>query len=59
MHLCRVLETVEPYVIDLLDVRHLSPEEQEVEIQRVRKAMSHHLFKVNVWPLFEVRCASL
>ena len=51
----QVLPTVEPYVINVVDARHLSPEEKQAQLDIVRKEMSHHIFKVNVWPLFEVR----
>jgi non-ribosomal peptide synthetase component F len=50
----QVLEKVPEYDIPLFDLRSRSKEEQRVFIAGVRERMSHQVFDLAKWPLFEV-----
>lgn len=51
----QILRITEPYVIEREDICYLSPEEREQRISRERERMSHHVFKTDCWPLFEIK----
>ncbi|MFQ5678529.1 MAG: amino acid adenylation domain-containing protein [Gemmatimonadota bacterium] len=55
----RVLESVEPYAIEALDLRQRDPEDVRRRLERVRGEMSHRILPSDRWPLFEVRAALL
>lgn len=50
-----ILAQVEPYRIRVLDLRDHSPSQAEIELMRLRKAMSHQVLPSDQWPLFDVR----
>ena len=55
----RILETVPPYRIEVLDLRGRNAPEQAPELEEVRRTMSHQVLPSDRWPLFEVRASRL
>ncbi len=55
----RILERVPSYLIGVLDLRSLSPEQAAPALQELRTWMAHHVLPVEVWPLFMVRVSLL
>lgn len=55
----QILEGDLKYDIDMEDISHLSEKEQQGRIQVERNRMSHHIFKTDQWPLFEVKAFKL
>ena len=55
----QILETVPPYQIQVLDLRGRDSAEQAVELEGVRRHMSHQVLPSDRWPLFEVRATRL
>jgi len=51
----QILAAVPDYCIDIVDLSHLSATEQEEWILRERERMSHYVFQVDQWPLFEYK----
>lgn len=50
---------VDSYEIGNKDLRNLSAEEQQVEIQDSRSRLNNHVFKESEWPLFEISTFTL
>jgi len=55
----RILPGVQPYEIELTDLRSLSPVDTADRLDRVREQMSHEVRPCDQWPLFEVRAHRL
>jgi yersiniabactin nonribosomal peptide synthetase len=55
----KILETVTPYKMKVLDVRGMSPGEAEVRLQGCRQAMSHLVHPSETGPMFEVNASLL
>jgi amino acid adenylation domain-containing protein len=55
----QVLEEVEPYRIEVLDLRGVMPEEADVQLMEIRERMSHQMLSSDEWPLFEIRTSQL
>ncbi|MEA2602596.1 MAG: hypothetical protein QOF89_3588, partial [Acidobacteriota bacterium] len=55
----RVLPTVPPYEVALLDLGGMVPEAAEQQLLAVREQMSHQVIPGDCWPLFEVRASRL
>lgn len=55
----KILETVPPYKIQVLDVRGMSPGEVEVQLQGCRHAMSHLVHPSETGPMFQVNASLL
>ncbi len=55
----RILESVPNYAIDVLDLRHATPEQVDAGIDTVRAQMSHQMLDVHRWPVFDVRVTLL
>ncbi len=49
-----VLREIPTYRIEMEDLRGLSPEDQEVRIQERRKELSHYVFDIHHFPLFDI-----
>ena len=43
------------YKIEVKDIRNLSADVQKQEIERIRQEMSHHIFSLGTWPLFNIK----
>lgn len=55
----RILPSVPPYTVDVLDFSSLQPDEAEAALSTIREEMSHSSLPANVWPLFDVRWVDL
>jgi len=55
----RVLPEVAPYQIPVFDLTGLAPEAREEALLALRREMSHQVFDVTRWPLFDLRAARL
>lgn len=55
----RILPEVPDYEIPVGDLSGLAAEEQDAELARIRKEMSHQVLAANQWPLFDVRIFQL
>ena len=55
----QVLREVPPYKVEVDDLRNLAPQELEERLSDARARMSHQLFDVSQWPLFEIRLVRL
>lgn len=51
----KVLHEVPTYTIKTLDISGLNHNEQTVFLKNERDRMSHHIFQVDTWPLFEFK----
>ena len=51
----RILESVEPYQIPVLDLRGTTEEEEKQKFLSLRDELSHQLFTGHIWPLFDLR----
>lgn len=51
----RILATVPEYKIVVTDITNLEPSMAETFLLKEREKMSHSVFPVDVWPLFEVK----
>jgi amino acid adenylation domain-containing protein/non-ribosomal peptide synthase protein (TIGR01720 family) len=54
-----ILEEVTPYIIETIDLTDLDNDEREKLLQQERERMSHHVFKIDQWPLFELKAFKL
>ena len=55
----QVLETVPPYSLEVLDLRHAAVAVAEQQLLAVRQELSHQIHDAYQWPLFTVRAARL
>ena len=55
----QILKEVPQYKIIQEDLRGMSQEQQEALILEQRERMSHHVFKSDEWPLFEIKSYQL
>jgi amino acid adenylation domain-containing protein len=55
----QIMETVPPYEIEVLDLRGRFEAERALELEEVRRTMSHQVLPSDRWPLFEVRASRL
>ena len=55
----QVLESLPPFEIQRVDLRHRSPEEVAAALEELRERMSHRMFPADRWPLFEIVAARL
>lgn len=55
----QILPEVPPYEIKLIDLSDKPPEEAEAGIEAIRQEMSHQIFTLDRWPLFEIRATRL
>ena len=51
----KILESVSEYKIEVIDVTNKEEQEKEIQFKKTRDEMSHHVFKTNEWPLFDIR----
>jgi amino acid adenylation domain-containing protein/non-ribosomal peptide synthase protein (TIGR01720 family) len=52
----QILPEVEPYQVEVTDLRGLAAREADVRLTAVRERMSHQILPAGEWPLFEI-CA--
>lgn len=50
-----ILKEVPPYKIEVLDLRQVTTQEQDAQLQVIRDRMSHQILSTDEWPLFEIR----
>nr|WP_285888678.1 non-ribosomal peptide synthetase [Paenibacillus polysaccharolyticus] len=55
----RILPEVPAYKLDIEDISMLSPGEMERLLTVERERMSHHIFELEQWPLFEIRAKKI
>lgn len=55
----RILEEVNDYIVERFDLTNLSNEKKQEFILYKREEMSHHVFKIDTWPLFDIKMAQL
>lgn len=55
----RVLEHVEPYVIDVVDLREFTAAEQTAKLDAIRDAMVNKRYEPGVWPMFQLLAVRL
>jgi amino acid adenylation domain-containing protein len=55
----RILPSVPPYQISVLDLTNCGAAEAQFQIEKIRGEMSHYVFDPNVWPLFDIRMEQL
>ncbi|MDD4111480.1 MAG: amino acid adenylation domain-containing protein [Herbinix sp.] len=55
----QVLDSVPEYEIKISDISNLSDEEKNQKIIVERNRKSHHIFKTDVWPLFDISAFKL
>ncbi|WP_316168801.1 MULTISPECIES: non-ribosomal peptide synthetase [unclassified Bradyrhizobium] len=55
----QVMPEVPPFQVRIDDLRNLSPDEAAGRMSALRGRMSHQVFDVSQWPLFEIRAAVL
>ncbi|AEY67418.1 non-ribosomal peptide synthetase [Clostridium sp. BNL1100] len=55
----RILDEVPEYIVERFDLTNLSNEERQKFILNKRVEMSHHVFKIDTWPLFDIKMAQL
>ncbi|WP_019915010.1 non-ribosomal peptide synthetase [Paenibacillus sp. HW567] len=51
----KILEDVPPYTIQVVDLRHLDPLEQDKQLEIAREEYARSMFDATKWPLFEVK----
>jgi yersiniabactin nonribosomal peptide synthetase len=51
----QILQDVPPYQIKIINLRGKDSGEVEFELSKLREEMSHQIFPVDQWPLFDVR----
>lgn len=51
----RILESVPPYHIQIIDLRRKGTDTVETELTQLREEMSHQVISTDQWPLFDVR----
>ena len=54
-----IIPNVEPYKIAVKDISGLSQDEKEKVLREIRSEMSHAVFDISRYPLFEFRCLKL
>lgn len=54
-----IIPEVEPYKINVRDISGFSSEEKEDILHEIRSEMSHAVFDISKYPLFEFRCIEL
>jgi amino acid adenylation domain-containing protein len=55
----QVLEEVEPYKVEVLDLRGVMPEKADAQLMEIRERLSHQMLSSEEWPLFEIRASQL
>ena len=55
----RILAEVPPYLISVGDLRALSSDAQDAEIDRIRAELGHQVLPADTWPLFDIRASRL
>ncbi|MES1241992.1 MAG: amino acid adenylation domain-containing protein [Acidobacteriota bacterium] len=55
----RILETVPPYRVEVLDLAGCAGPEAAPRLAEVRETLSHQILPVGSWPLFDVRASRL
>ena len=55
----RILEDIPNYQIKVEDISNADKFKQNERIEKERKRMSHHIFKTDKWPLFEIKAFKL
>lgn len=55
----QILQDVPPYEVPILDLRGLSPSEQDTQTSTLRAELSHQKLPTHQWPLFDIRAARL
>ena len=55
----RILETVPPYQIEVLDLRSQSSERIKTRLETIRESLSHQVLPADRWPLFDFRATLL
>ncbi|MCG8640170.1 MAG: amino acid adenylation domain-containing protein [Desulfobacterales bacterium] len=51
----KILKKVPPYQIEVKDLRNKSSQDADIELKKIRKAMSHRILSADTWPLFHLR----
>ncbi|MBS5983672.1 MAG: AMP-binding protein, partial [Clostridium butyricum] len=51
----KILENVPEYKIEVIDVTSKDQNKRELQFKQIRDEMSHHVFKTDKWPLFDIR----
>ncbi|CQR70173.1 Tyrocidine synthase 3 [Sporomusa ovata DSM 2662] len=55
----KILETVEPYVMEVYDFRKLDKETREIRLREIQECMAHEMLPAGKWPLFDIRASVL
>ena len=55
----QILESVPPYQIAAIDLRHLDAETAATELEALRHDMSHQVLAADCWPLFDLKASLL
>jgi amino acid adenylation domain-containing protein/non-ribosomal peptide synthase protein (TIGR01720 family) len=55
----QILSDVPPYIVKLLDLSSMDPEQAERDLVQLREQLSHQVRPTDKWPLFEVRVSRL
>ena len=53
----KILETVEPYVIEVYDFRKLDKKTREIRLREIHECMAHEMLPAGKWPLFDIRAS--
>ncbi len=51
----QVLEQVDPYQFQVLDLRHETESSSMAQVQAIREEMSHQVLPLDRWPLYDIR----
>ncbi|MCG7410807.1 amino acid adenylation domain-containing protein [Paenibacillus sp. ACRRX] len=54
-----ILNEVNPYVIETIDLTCMNETERQIYLEQERELMSHYVFDVAKWPLFDLRAFKL
>ena len=54
-----ILSDVPYYYVERRDLRHMTPEQKEVELNKTREELSYRILPANKWPLFELVISEL
>lgn len=55
----KILDETPKYQIAYIDLSELSETDRNSKIEHLRNEMSHHIFDIEKWPLFEIKLAKL
>lgn len=55
----RIQDTVPHYSVEVEDMRHLPEVQKQVRLMEIRDELSHQVFEIDQWPLFEIRVSHI